>query len=196
MTNRVCTCTFLKDYRLTHPEVTVLDPPGAIQHVYNRQSMLQDVADLDFSDSYGKIFTRRCLIKFIYLNVFSHMLVHDAGTVGVPKQLVIKKDPSSISDAVKKAGLSLPLGMLPFCMIYFVVVSLIILKIGLFSMVSQSQSRWLQSHMSYHWRMMSIPFRSLSLHSFFKSSLTMVFIIINIVGIFFFNKIFFILVEN
>ncbi|XP_071717712.1 inositol-tetrakisphosphate 1-kinase 3-like isoform X2 [Rutidosis leptorrhynchoides] len=73
----------LEDYRLTHPEVTVLDPPDAIQHVYNRQSMLQDVADLDFSD----------------LN----------GTVGVPKQLVIEKDPLSISDAVKKAGLSLPL---------------------------------------------------------------------------------------
>ncbi|PWA83018.1 Inositol-tetrakisphosphate 1-kinase [Artemisia annua] len=73
----------LEDYRLTHPEVTVLDPPGAIQHVYNRQSMLQDVADLDFSDAYG--------------------------TVGVPRQLVIEKDPSSISDAVRKAGLSLPL---------------------------------------------------------------------------------------
>lgn len=73
----------LEDYRLTHPEVTVLDPPGAIQHVYNRQSMLQDVADLDFSDAYG--------------------------TVGVPRQLVFKKDPSSISDAVRKAGLSLPL---------------------------------------------------------------------------------------
>ncbi|KAI3685840.1 hypothetical protein L6452_35100 [Arctium lappa] len=73
----------LEDYRLTHPEVTVLDPPGAIQNLYNRQSMLQDVADLDFSDAYG--------------------------TVGVPKQLVIEKDPSSIPDAVKKAGLSLPL---------------------------------------------------------------------------------------
>lgn len=73
----------LEDYRLTHPEVTVLDPPSAIQHVYNRQSMLQDVADLDFSDSYG--------------------------TVGVPKQLVIERDPSSISGAVKKAGLALPL---------------------------------------------------------------------------------------
>ncbi|KAI3758443.1 hypothetical protein L6452_06006 [Arctium lappa] len=73
----------LEDYRLTHPEVTVLDPPDAIQHVYNRQSMLQDVADLDLSDAYG--------------------------TVGVPKQLVIEKDPSSIPDAIKKAGLSLPL---------------------------------------------------------------------------------------
>ncbi|XP_022019841.1 inositol-tetrakisphosphate 1-kinase 3 isoform X2 [Helianthus annuus] len=73
----------LEDYRLTHPEVTVLDPPDAIQHVHNRQSMLQDVADLDFSDAYG--------------------------TVGVPKQLVIEKDPSSISSAVKKAGLTLPL---------------------------------------------------------------------------------------
>ncbi|KAL3812299.1 hypothetical protein ACJIZ3_013567 [Penstemon smallii] len=73
----------LEDYRKAHPEVTVLDPPDAIQQVHNRQSMLQDVADLDLSDPYGK--------------------------VGVPKQLVIKKDPSSISEEVNKAGLRLPL---------------------------------------------------------------------------------------
>ncbi|KAM7514457.1 hypothetical protein LguiA_004040 [Lonicera macranthoides] len=73
----------LEDYRETHPDVTVLDPPDAIKHVYNRQSMLQDVADLNLCD------------------------VH--GTVGVPRQLVIKKDPSSIPDAVTKAGLILPL---------------------------------------------------------------------------------------
>eukprot|EP00268_Persea_americana_P042891 TRINITY_DN4297_c1_g2_i5.p1 TRINITY_DN4297_c1_g2~~TRINITY_DN4297_c1_g2_i5.p1 ORF type:complete len:336 (-),score=71.82 TRINITY_DN4297_c1_g2_i5:440-1447(-) len=73
----------LEDYRQNHPEVTVLDPPDAIQHVHNRQSMLQDVADLNLSDCYGKV----C----------------------VPKQLVITKDPSSIPDAVIKAGLTLPL---------------------------------------------------------------------------------------
>ncbi|XP_058080764.1 inositol-tetrakisphosphate 1-kinase 3-like isoform X2 [Magnolia sinica] len=78
----------LEDYRLKHPEVTVLDPPDAIQHVHNRQSMLQDVADLNLSDCYGK--------------------------VGVPRQLVITKDPSSIPDAVTKAGLTLPLGGLLF----------------------------------------------------------------------------------
>ncbi|KAG8369151.1 hypothetical protein BUALT_Bualt15G0121500 [Buddleja alternifolia] len=72
-----------QDYRKEHPEVTVLDPPDAIQQVHNRQSMLQDVADLNLSDPYGK--------------------------VGVPKQLVIKKDPSSIPAAVSKAGLRLPL---------------------------------------------------------------------------------------
>ena len=49
-------CPCLKDYRQTHPEVTVLDPPDAIQHVHNRQSMLQDVADLNLSDSYGNFF--------------------------------------------------------------------------------------------------------------------------------------------
>ncbi|KAF9622966.1 hypothetical protein IFM89_035681 [Coptis chinensis] len=43
----------LEDYRQNHPEVTVLDPPDAIQHVYNRQSMLQDVADLNLSNSYA-----------------------------------------------------------------------------------------------------------------------------------------------
>lgn len=73
----------VKDYRLKHPEVTVLDPPDAIQHLHNRQSMLQDVADLNLSDSYGK--------------------------VGVPRQLVIKRDPYSIPEAVAKAGLTLPL---------------------------------------------------------------------------------------
>ncbi|CAN4122461.1 unnamed protein product [Withania somnifera] len=73
----------LEEYRLMHPDVTVLDPPEAIQHVYNRQYMLEDVADLNLSDAYGK--------------------------VGVPRQLVIEKDSSSIPDAVGKAGLRLPI---------------------------------------------------------------------------------------
>ncbi|KAG6409213.1 hypothetical protein SASPL_132247 [Salvia splendens] len=73
----------LEDYWNEHPEVTVLDPPRAIQQVHNRQSMLQDVSDLNLSDRYGK--------------------------VGVPRQLVIKKDPSSIPGAVSKAGLRLPI---------------------------------------------------------------------------------------
>ncbi|XP_048331792.2 inositol-tetrakisphosphate 1-kinase 3 isoform X2 [Ziziphus jujuba] len=45
--------------------------------------MLQAVADMDLSESYGK--------------------------VGVPRQLVIKRDASSIPDAVAKSGLTLPL---------------------------------------------------------------------------------------
>ncbi|KAL8130985.1 inositol-tetrakisphosphate 1-kinase 3-like isoform X3 [Apium graveolens] len=73
----------LEDFRQMHPEVTVLDPPDAIQHLYNRQYMLQDVADLNFSDAYG--------------------------IVRAPRQLVIKKDPLSIPEAVSKAGLILPL---------------------------------------------------------------------------------------
>lgn len=73
----------LEEYRKGYPEVIVLDPPDAIQHLYNRQSMLQDVADLD--------------------------LCHCEGTVGVPKQLVITGDPASIPNAVAKAGLKLPL---------------------------------------------------------------------------------------
>ncbi|XP_051124297.1 inositol-tetrakisphosphate 1-kinase 3 isoform X2 [Andrographis paniculata] len=74
----------LEEYRETHPSVTVLDPPDAIQHLHNRQSMLQAVADMNLFDSYGQ--------------------------VSVPKQLVIKKDPSSIADAVNKAALKLPIG--------------------------------------------------------------------------------------
>ncbi|CAM8936534.1 hypothetical protein QQ045_012492 [Rhodiola kirilowii] len=74
----------LEDYRQAHPEVTVLDPPDAILHLRDRQSMLQDVADINLSNSHGR--------------------------VGVPKQLVITSDDaSSISDAVTKAGLKLPL---------------------------------------------------------------------------------------
>lgn len=77
----------LEEYRKEHPEVTVLDPPDAIQHLLNRQSMLQDVADLNLSDTHGE--------------------------VRVPKQLVITKDPSSIPDEVTKAGLALPLVVKP-----------------------------------------------------------------------------------
>lgn len=47
----------LKDYRQKHPEVTVLDPPDAIEHLHNRQSMLQDVADLNLSDCHGNFCT-------------------------------------------------------------------------------------------------------------------------------------------
>lgn len=73
----------LEEYRQAHPEVTLLDPPDAIKILHNRQSMLQVVADLNLSDSYGQI--------------------------NVPRQLVIKKDASSIPQAVAKAGLDLPI---------------------------------------------------------------------------------------
>lgn len=56
-------------------------------------------------------------LNCIFVNhgiVHSHVLVYFVGTVGVPKQLVIENDPSSIPDAIRKAGLSLPLGMLLF----------------------------------------------------------------------------------
>lgn len=73
----------LEGFQEEHPEVTVLDPPYAIQSVYNRQSMLQEVAALNLSNSYGK--------------------------VGVPKQLVVTGDPFSIPMEVQKAGLSFPI---------------------------------------------------------------------------------------
>ncbi|XP_008787233.2 inositol-tetrakisphosphate 1-kinase 3-like isoform X1 [Phoenix dactylifera] len=73
----------LEDYREEHPEVTVLDPPDAIQQLRNRQSMLQYASNLNLSDCYGKI--------------------------GVPRQLVITEDPTSIPRAVAEAGLTLPL---------------------------------------------------------------------------------------
>ncbi|KAL2324303.1 hypothetical protein Fmac_023361 [Flemingia macrophylla] len=75
----------IEDYRQKHPEVTVLDPPDSIQHLHNRQSMLQDVVDLNLTDCHGK--------------------------VGIPRQLVItkEKDPSTIPYEVTKAGMKLPL---------------------------------------------------------------------------------------
>jgi len=39
------------------------------------------------------------------------MINYHTGKVGVPRQLVIKRDASSIPDAVAKAGLRLPFGM-------------------------------------------------------------------------------------
>ncbi|KAF2294306.1 hypothetical protein GH714_009104 [Hevea brasiliensis] len=76
-------CEVIEDYQQKHLEAIVLDPPDAIQHLHNRQSMLQDVADLDLSDCQGKV----C----------------------VPRQMVVNKDPSSIPREVTKAGLKLPL---------------------------------------------------------------------------------------
>lgn len=45
----------LQDYLQKFPEVTVLDPPAAIQQLRNRKYMLQDVADLKLTDSDGKL---------------------------------------------------------------------------------------------------------------------------------------------
>jgi len=45
----------LEEYLEEHPEVTVLDPPNAIEHLNNRQSMLEEVADLNLSNFYGNI---------------------------------------------------------------------------------------------------------------------------------------------
>ncbi|KAF6136097.1 hypothetical protein GIB67_000501, partial [Kingdonia uniflora] len=48
----ICYKRLNKDYMQKDPEVIVLDPPDAID-VHNRQSMLQDVADQNLSESYG-----------------------------------------------------------------------------------------------------------------------------------------------
>ncbi|KAK4757443.1 hypothetical protein SAY87_018744 [Trapa incisa] len=73
----------IEDYQKKHPEVAVIDPPYAIEHLHNRQSMLEDVAKLDLSDCNGN--------------------------VGIPKHLIIEKDPQSIALAVEVAGLRFPL---------------------------------------------------------------------------------------
>ncbi|KAF1860810.1 hypothetical protein Lal_00000223 [Lupinus albus] len=75
----------IEDYRQKRPEVIILDPPDAIQHLHNRESMLQDVVDINLSDCHGK--------------------------VGIPQQLIISKEknPSDILYEVTKAGMKLPL---------------------------------------------------------------------------------------
>lgn len=45
----------VQDYVQKFPDVIVLDPPAAIQHLRNRQSMLQDVEDLKLTDCDGNI---------------------------------------------------------------------------------------------------------------------------------------------
>lgn len=61
------------------------------------------------------------VFEFLLFNAYQPgnalMLKLYAGKVGVPRQLVIKKDASSISDAVAKYGLTLPLGMHMFTFI-------------------------------------------------------------------------------
>ncbi|KAG2318661.1 hypothetical protein Bca52824_011874 [Brassica carinata] len=74
----------IEDYQQKHPEVTVLDPPGAIQRIHNRQSMLQGLADLNLSDCGGS-------------------------SIFVPKQMVVLKDSASSADKVVEAGLKFPL---------------------------------------------------------------------------------------
>lgn len=66
----------LKDYQQKHPEVTVLDPPAAIQHLRNRESMLQDVADLNLSDYHGNShYNLDDYLLFLYrIVVLYHML--------------------------------------------------------------------------------------------------------------------------
>ncbi|KAG7583811.1 Inositol 1-3-4-trisphosphate 5/6-kinase ATP-grasp domain [Arabidopsis suecica] len=71
------------DYQQKHPEVTVLDPPCAIQRIYNRQSMLQGIADINLADCDGMI----C----------------------VPKQMVVLKNTTSSTNEVAEAGLNFPL---------------------------------------------------------------------------------------
>lgn len=49
-----------------------------------------------------------------------------AGKVGVPKQLVVKRDASSIPDAVTKAGLTLPLGIHLLCIFSLLIYLLLV----------------------------------------------------------------------
>lgn len=75
----------LKVYKQINPKVFIFDPPEAIKKVYNRKSMLQEVADLNFH--------------------------HSQGSVGVPRQLVVDDESPSIAEEVAKENLKFPLGI-------------------------------------------------------------------------------------
>ncbi|KAI5055782.1 hypothetical protein GOP47_0029303 [Adiantum capillus-veneris] len=77
----------LKAYKNNYPEAFIFDQPEAIIKVYNRKSMLQEVADLKFQ--------------------------HSQGNVGVPKQLVVDVDSVSISEEVARENLRFPLVVKP-----------------------------------------------------------------------------------
>lgn len=50
------------------PGVTVLDPPNAIQQLRNRQSMLQDVADLNLPDCEGVVSIHISLVTCVFIS--------------------------------------------------------------------------------------------------------------------------------
>lgn len=81
-------CLPLKDYWNAHPEVTVLDPPKAIQQVHNRQSMLQDVADLNLSDRYGKFWWILSLRSFSFSFICLTFWTIDDATYDVQEKSV------------------------------------------------------------------------------------------------------------
>jgi hypothetical protein len=76
----------LKDYQERHPEVTVLDPPDAIQHLHNRQSMLHDVADMNLSDALGNSHEHfsfvRVLVCLLYVLISSYVQLKVICVVG------------------------------------------------------------------------------------------------------------------
>ena len=49
----VLNIAFLQDYKQSYPDVMILDPPESIIKVYNRKSMLQEVAALNFHHPQG-----------------------------------------------------------------------------------------------------------------------------------------------
>lgn len=50
----VITFWVVQEFSQDHPEVTILDPPTAIEQLRNRESMLKDVDAMKLSESWGK----------------------------------------------------------------------------------------------------------------------------------------------
>ena len=102
----------LQAYKQRNPDVVILDPPEAIQKVYNRKSMLQEVDSLNFCHPQG--FKSSCLLSLSLLltpsNDQSISWLYVLGNVRAPKQLVVYCEPIIIHEKVSKAGLKFPLG--------------------------------------------------------------------------------------
>jgi hypothetical protein len=67
-----------QDYKQKYPDVIVLDPPEAIQQLRNRQSMLQDVAQLNLCDCGGLsfLFSHSINVELIFSDQFHFWFLH------------------------------------------------------------------------------------------------------------------------
>ncbi|KAE8666464.1 Inositol-tetrakisphosphate 1-kinase 3 [Hibiscus syriacus] len=139
----------LEEYRQTHPKVLVLDPPDAIKHLQNHQSMLQCVADMNLSEFYD---------NYSFVDIRT-------------KQLVVKRYASSIPEFVAEAGLRLPLGS--SCAPIFHGNSFLSDFIShLFRLLNHWLMMEAQNHMNYYLLIIDILSRNLNLHLFCRSLLT------------------------
>lgn len=106
-------------------------------HVFTHLNILNLVIcfHLRFPPLFGRLDMENLVLRTIPKADFLIMVqLLFAGRVGVPKQLFVNTDPSSIPAAVMRAGLSLPLGEFAYLLIhnYCFLLRMLIIIIGLF----------------------------------------------------------------